>query len=93
MAASGAMVKQGLGAARGGVWFPVALGRPFPATPRSFCWIMAVRNLPLEIILVLAALPGGLANGGPGHLCFQVDSLFAECNTVLAGKLFYPIPF
>lgn len=47
----------------------------------------AVRNLPLEIILVLAALPGGLANGGPGHLCFQVDSLFAECNTVLAGEI------
>ena len=38
------------------------------------------------LILGLAALPGGLANGGPGHLCFQADSSFAECNTVLAGK-------
>lgn len=46
-----------------------------------------VRNLPLEIILVLAALPRDLTNGGPGHLCFQVDSSFAECNTVLAGKI------
>ena len=50
-----------------------------------------VRNLPLQIIPVLAALPVGLADGGPGCLRFQVDSSFAEHNTVLAGKivLFY----
>lgn len=39
MPVSGAMVKTWFGSSPGGVWFPVALGRPFPATPRSFCWI------------------------------------------------------
>ena len=44
-----------------------------------------VRNLPLEIILVLAARRSGKWRTRPS--LFPGDSSFAECNTVLAGKI------